>query len=226
MPSKEAKSVADNWYVRLNIWDNRIGARLLLWLAACISWFARFWRGGARARIEAAASFCRNLARYIVQPETARLMASPGLLGLALLETCGFAMLLTLATAGTLLSIYGFLVIEIIPVLLLVLVLTLVFTHLIYLLALSGDVYQKRQDEGQIRLAHQASAAVLRFLGWMLAALSLCLALLPAWRAWVAIDLSVLLLLARLFYLARLVQLRWSALALASFEDQAQERRW
>jgi hypothetical protein len=223
MPSNEPKSVTDNWYVRLNMWNNRIGARLVFWVAACVSWFARFCRGEARERIEALTRFCRNLARYIARPETARLMASPGLLGLALVETCGFTVLLTLATAGTLISIYGFLVIDIIPVLLLVIVLTFVFTHLIYLLALSGDVYQKRQDENQRRLAHQASAAALRFMGGVLTALSLCLALLPAWRAWVAIDLSVLLLLARLLYLARLAQLRWSVLALASFEDEDME---
>lgn len=223
MPSQETKSEANNWYVRLNTWNNRIGARLLLWLAACVSWFARPWRGRTQARIEAAARFCRNLARYIVRPETARLMASPSLLGPALVETCGFTALLALTVAGTLLSIYGFLVIAIIPVLLLVILLTFAFTHLIYLLALSGDVYQKHQDESQRQFAHQASAAVLRFTGWVLAAFSLCLALLPAWRAWVAIDLSALLLLARLLYLARLAQLRWSVLALASFEDEEVE---
>src|SRR5258707_9419484 len=188
MSLEETKKPAESWYARLSGWNNRIIARLLLWLAGGIGLLARLWRGKKRDWIEGAARFCRNLALYIVQPETIRLMASLLLLKKVLVEAVGFTALLTLVVAWTLLSVYGFLTIALVPVTLLVIVLCLLFTHLIYLLAMSSDVYQQQQDESQRQSAHQASATTLRFVVALLVALSLCLALLPDWRAWVAID--------------------------------------
>ncbi|HEY0753290.1 MAG TPA: hypothetical protein VGD98_04960 [Ktedonobacteraceae bacterium] len=220
MSSEKTPAHTENAYVRLNSWNNRLGARILLWLALGASRFAGLWQGSTRARIEGVATFCRNLARYIMLPETARLMASPELLRQTLVEACGFTFLLTLTISWTLLSVYDFLEIALVPVLLLVVVLCLLFSHLIYLLALSGDVYQRSQDEGQRQCSHQASADTLRIVGFFVVAFSLCLAFLPGWRTWVAIDLAALLLLARLLYLARLAQLRWAMLTLVSLEDE------
>jgi len=224
MKSEETRTQMDNWYVRLNSWDNRIGARLLLWLAAGMGGFAGMWRGKARVRIEGMARFCRNLAQYIVQPEIARLIASPDLLKKTLMEAVGFTFLLVLATTWTLLSVYGYLDLNLIAIVLLVAIFSLLFTNLINLLAISGDAYQQFPDESQRQLSHQASAATLRVVGFVLVVLSLCLAWMPGWRAWAALDLSILVLLARLIYLTRLAQLRWAALALVSLEDESETR--
>jgi hypothetical protein len=212
----------ENWYTRLGGWDNRIYARLLSWLAAGTSMLATLCRGKTRAKIEGAACLLRNLALSVARPEAARLMASPQLLKKALIETVGFTALITLVAVWTLLSVYGFLTIAVVPVTVLVVVLCFLFTQLINLLALSGDMYQQSQDEGQRLIAHQASATTLRVVGCVLVALSLCLAFLPGWRTWVAIDLSALALFARMFYLARLTQLRWAALALVELEDETE----
>ena len=170
--------------------------------------------------MESGARFLLDLATYIVQPETIRVMASTQLLRRALLETVAFTVLLTLAVVWTLLSVYGFLVIALVPVTLLVIALCLLFTHLIYLLALSSDIYQSQPDEGQRLFTYQASTTTLRIIGWLLVVLSLGLALVPGWRAWAAIDLGVLVLLARIIYLARLAQLRWSAFASLPLEEE------
>ncbi|HVU69165.1 MAG TPA: hypothetical protein VHD63_18685 [Ktedonobacteraceae bacterium] len=225
MATEETKKAAGNWYTRLNGWNNHVIARLLNWLALGLDGLARAGRGGVRTRMEGAARFCRNLARYIVQPATLSLMASPDLLKRALLESVGLTMLLTLAVVWTLLSVYGYLTIAVVPVTLLVVVLCLVFTHLIYLLALSSDIYQPHEDEAQRLFARQASSMTLRVVGWLLIALCLGLALLPGWRTWVAIDLGILILLARMLYLARLAHLRWSAFALLDLLEEASERQ-
>jgi hypothetical protein len=220
MPSIETNRRAENWYTRTSGWNNHIYARLLTGLAVYTSGLANIWRGSGKNRLTELARFQRNLARYIDQPAAARLLADPQLLKQSLLEATGFTVLLALLITWTLLSIYGFLVIPIIPIILLVVALSLLFTQLLNLLALSGDIYQKSRDEGQRQSAFQASSTTLRLTGFCLIALSLVLAFIPAWRAWSAIDLGVLVLFARLVYLARLLQLRWSALALVELEEE------
>lgn len=219
MSIKETQVQVDNWYVRMNAWNNRIIARLLVRLAVGASGLGRLLPGRARAHMEDTARFCRNLAGVIDRPEIARLMASPGLLAKFMVETFGFSFLLTQVTTWTLLSIFGFLTIDLLPVLLLVLLFSLAFAHLIYLLVISGDVYQRPQDESQRQYAHQASADTLRVVMVFLVVLSLALAFVPTWRIWAALDLGALLLLARLVYLTRLAQLRWTTLALVEMEE-------
>lgn len=225
MTSEETNKSSLSLYARVSGWNNRIIASLLTWLAACLAWIARAGRGGVRTRLEGAASFCRNLARYIVQPATLSQMASPHLLKRAVLESVGLTILLTLAVVWTLLSVYNYLTIALVPVTLLVVVLCLIFTHLIYLLALSSDIYQPHQDEAQRLFARQASTMTLRVAGWLLIILCLGLALFPGWRTWVAIELGALILLARMLYLARLSHLRWSAFALLDLLEAENERQ-
>lgn len=222
MSIKETRSPADNWYVRMNAWSNRMNARLLVWLAIGVSGLGRLLPVRARARMENMARFCRNLAGVVDRPEIARRMASPSLLAKSMIETASFSFLLTLVTTWTLLSVFGLLTIDLLPVLLLVLLLSLVFAHLLYLLAISGDVYQRPQDESQRQSAHQASADTLRVVMAFLVMLSLILAFVPAWRVWAALDLGALLLVARLVYLTRLAQLRWTTLALIEMEDESE----
>lgn len=216
--------VTDNWYIHLSAWNNRIAMRLLLWCSAAISRAGVLARGRTRERIEGIGRFLHNFALSIGRRETARLMADPHILKQALAETLGLTVFMTLTVVWTLLSIYGFLLIPLLQVLVLVVVLTLLFTHLIYLLALSGDIYQQRKDEGQRQATHQASATTLRFVGFVLVVLSLCLAFMPEWRGWVAIDLAVLVLLSRAVYLSSLAYLRWSSLAFIPLQDELLEQ--
>lgn len=222
MSSSDLKNGTESPYIRLSGWNNRISARLLAWLAASIARLGMLWQGKKRTRFEAAARFLRILARYIAQPEAARLLANPQLLKSALTETLWFTILITLVTVWTLMSVYGFVVIPILPLILLVIALSFLFTQLINLLALSGDIYQQAQDEGQRLCAYQASTATLRFAGCVLVVLSFCLVFVPAWRTWTPIELSALVLVTRTVYLARLAQLRWSALLFVQGEDEGE----
>lgn len=222
MSSSNPNKVPESYYVRLNGWNNRVYTYLLNWLAAGLARVALLWRGKTRQRFEGTARFLRNLAFYIGRPETARLMAEPQFLRQAVGETLWLASLIAVVTVWTFLSVYGFMLIPLIPATLLVAALTFLITHLLYLLALSGDAYRGVQDEGQRQVAYQASSFALRFAGGILIVLSLCLAFVAAWRTWAAIDLSLLVLATRVIYLARLAHLRWAVLAIIPLEDEGE----
>lgn len=203
---KEIQSEKNNsLYFRYCLWSNKLFAAFALLLAAITSLLAHSTQGSVQHAMTTCTRALRHFARTIVLPKYAYLWMEQSTFVKAFIDAITLCIpwiwssyyLVRYTYIGTLLLWIGI----------------MVFTVVCMLIAsfpfVSGDVYNKTQDEFQKITGDEASAFTLRVVSGLFILLIVCYPFVGVRQQIVFFCLTMLLFVARMCYLLKLTQLRW-----------------
>ena len=212
--SSETANNSKEWFFRFTLQSCQACARGLVLLAGLVLFLARPLPHPLKERFQSGTRLLKNVSILIVEPSYIRRSMQSGVILRSMLDGLLLGALFGFAGAYYV-SDERLLFILLIPFLLLLIA-------LVNFLTISGDLYLTRQDEFQRAVFNEASAYTLKVTVGLLVLLLLSYLFFRAWRSDVAVHLSIVLFLARMIYMIKLVQLRWSEMVNTDLENSVE----
>ena len=215
----QTTSEPTTWSYRMHLRSNKETAMFLIVLANILGLLTRILPAELGQSLVSLALQFKNASILVVQPQNVRLSMKPTLY----YKVIGDCLLLLVPVALAL--VFRALershaIVLTLPSLLLcgllffLVVFVYIFSVVVNLLLLSGDIYSKQKDELQRVVSQQAGGFVLPLTVVCLVGLFLCYLFFPGSRDLAALHLALLLVVVRIAYLFKLLSLRWQALGM------------